>query len=236
MDWLLACFEILAKDDFALLLFTLWMIWKERNRRVWNGMAMGMQQVAFQVSHNYQLFQQVGSSVSSSSRVGRVQVPWKAPSVGWLKANFDGAFNGISRTGGIGVVLRDYIGNIVGGVCMHVASISSPVKIEALAAKAACALAVQFQLAPISFEGDCLQVIQAIMASEEDTSIWGRIIDDSVFYLNQLPGSSFSHIYRESNSATDKLVRLALFSQVNVSWSGSIPIEVRGFVASHCML
>ncbi|XP_024199316.1 uncharacterized protein LOC112202537 [Rosa chinensis] len=209
MDWLLACSEILEKGDFARLLFTLWMIWKEHNRRVWNGKAMGMQQVAFQASHNYHLFQQAGSSVSSSLRVGRDPVPWKPPSIGWLKEKFDGAFNGLSRTGGIGVVVRDYIGDIVGGVCMHVASISSPVEIEALAATAACALAVLFQLAPISFEGDCLQVIQAIMASEEDTSIWGRIIDDSVFYLNQLPGSSFSHVYRESNSAADKLARLA---------------------------
>ncbi|XP_062012636.1 uncharacterized protein LOC133729168 [Rosa rugosa] len=208
----------------------------ERNRRVWNGKAVWLHQLAFQAFHHLRLFQHASRAVVSSLRSRRVVVPWQPPSPGWLKDNFDGAYNGTLGKGSIGVIVRDSNGEVVGGVCKFVASISSPVEIKAFAARAACDLESQFHLAPISFEGDCLQVIQAINVGEEDTSPWGRLIDDYVSFLGQLPGASFSHVFRETNSAANKLARLALFSQVNISWYGCIPTDIRGFVTSHCML
>ncbi len=41
--------------------------------------------------------------------------PWTPPPNGWLKENLDGAFNPITRIGGVGVILRDSNAVVVGG-------------------------------------------------------------------------------------------------------------------------
>lgn len=51
--------------------------------------------------------------------------PWVPPPVGWLKANTDSAFDCVSRSGGIGVVIRDHFGDVVGGVCSKIVNLDS---------------------------------------------------------------------------------------------------------------
>ncbi|XVF16908.1 hypothetical protein REPUB_Repub10bG0071400 [Reevesia pubescens] len=40
----------------------------------------------------------------------RQQIKWKPPKAGEYKANFDGAIDTRSKTGGIGVIIRDHAG------------------------------------------------------------------------------------------------------------------------------
>ncbi|KAL6129683.1 hypothetical protein ACLB2K_073032 [Fragaria x ananassa] len=68
---------------------------------------LGIQQHTFQAAN------------AKTSRVTRrVLYPWKPPSIGWLKANVDRAFNNTSNNGGLGVVIRDSDGVLVGGGCV----------------------------------------------------------------------------------------------------------------------
>ncbi|XP_040367476.1 uncharacterized protein LOC112178299 [Rosa chinensis] len=138
--------------------------------------------------------------------------------------------------GGLGVVIRDVMGDIVGGVCITVNSVTSPDVVEAMACRAACSLAVQFHLSPIMFETDCQSLVSTIEAEGEETSSLGRIIEDINFSLGILVGSSLRHVYREANMAAHNLAKLALHSSFNLSWSGLVPPDIRGFVASHCTL
>ncbi|PRQ38614.1 putative ribonuclease H-like domain, reverse transcriptase zinc-binding domain-containing protein [Rosa chinensis] len=203
-SWLQFCLEILSQDEFALLLVLLWSIWKERNQRLWSRKFKTLHQVYFQVRNFVQLLK---SSTSRRSRgVVRPRRSWLPPPSGWLKANIDGAFNQDSHCGGIGVLIRDSTGSIVGGFCGKISNVLSPDIVEAMAGREACELAAEFQLAPIVFESDCLKLVEASKCDEEDGSGFGRIVEDIRFLLSSTPSAFFSHVFRESNLAAHKLV------------------------------
>ena len=68
----------------------------------------------------------------------RALCPWKAPPIGWVKANVDGAFDSASSSGGLGVVIRDSDGVVIGGGCVLVTHVNNPVMVEVLAVRMAC--------------------------------------------------------------------------------------------------
>ncbi|XP_062015245.1 uncharacterized protein LOC133731834 [Rosa rugosa] len=232
LDWLFHCMQSLSPELFDFLLYLLWAVWKERNQRVWNSKTLELDQLFFQAASGFSLFTSLRPGRSSNTK--RASTPWYPPPAGWLKANLDGAFDSSTNMGGIGVVVRDSEGLIVGGTCCRVSSVSAPIVVEALAGRAACAWAVEFKQAPIIFESDCLQLVNYLKAEEEDHSIIGRVIDDIVVHLASIPSSFFQHIYRESNLDAHKLAKLALYSNVSANWKGPVPSTMGSFVASYC--
>ena len=50
-----------------------------------------------------------------------------------------------------------------------------------------------------------------------NTSLFGHVYDDISASLAILPGASFSHVFRASNSAAHFLAQLALHSNVQIS-------------------
>ncbi|XP_024199277.1 uncharacterized protein LOC112202498 [Rosa chinensis] len=149
VTWLASFFKALSKKNVALLLFVGWFVWKERNLRVWSNKFVSLTHLHFQIRSSFMLFQ--SHLVTTQSTSGMIRPGWSPPSSGWLKANCDGAFDLLSKSGGIGVVIRDALGDIVGGACIKVTSVASPEAIEAMACRATCSLAVQYHLSPIIF-------------------------------------------------------------------------------------
>ncbi|PRQ29297.1 putative ribonuclease H-like domain-containing protein [Rosa chinensis] len=230
--WLASCFEVLSKKNVALLLFVGWFVWKERNQRVWSNRFVSLTHLQFQIRSSFMLVQ--SHLVTTRRTSGRIRPVWSPPSSGWLKANCDGAFDLLSKSGGIGVVIRDALGDIVGGACIKVNSVASPEAIEAMACRAACSLAVQYHLSPIIFETDCQHLVSSVESGAEETSALGRVIEDINSFLQVLVGSSLRHVYREANTAAHNLAKLALLSSFNLSWSGHVPPDIRSFIASQC--
>ncbi|XP_062020783.1 uncharacterized protein LOC133737191 [Rosa rugosa] len=221
LDWLSFCLSRLSNEDFDLLLMLIWGVWKERNQRVRSGIFHSVAQVHFQVMSLFNTFKAV--NVENKLTLGRQVKPWCPPPVGWLKANVDGAYNMHLRHGGLGVVVRDSMGDIVAGACCRCDDVTSPYMVEALAGRLACKIALQFHLTPIIVESDCLRLVQAVQAAGEDTSEIGRIVDDISLALTSMAGSFFCHVYRESNKIAHKLASSALVSGLQVSWSGIVP-------------
>ena len=54
-----------------------------------------------------------GSLVLKKKKVAEMKVVWKVPTEGWVKENFDGAASSNPGLSGIGVILRDFNGNIL---------------------------------------------------------------------------------------------------------------------------
>ncbi|PRQ28685.1 hypothetical protein RchiOBHm_Chr5g0005651 [Rosa chinensis] len=100
--------------------------------------------------------------------IGRLVKPWSPPPVGWLKANIDGAFDQATHTVRLGVVIRDATGTVVAGACEQCDHVWSPLVVEALASRLACSVVTDNHLAPVIFESDCLQLVQAIRAESDD--------------------------------------------------------------------
>ncbi|XP_061993511.1 uncharacterized protein LOC133711397 [Rosa rugosa] len=231
-DWLALCLGNLTKTDASLFLILVWFVWKERNKRLWNGRFASLDQLAFQVTSFYHLHR----SVQAPSRrvVGRGNSQWTPPSPGWLKANCVGIYDASSHSGGIGVVLKDSSGSIVGGVCSKVRWVSNLPTVEVSACRAACNLVDRFGLAPVAFESNCQHVVTTINSQGVNTSLLGRVYEDIFTMLGSLHGSYFSYISRTANKVANMMARFALGSDFDLYWSGFVPTEISGFLATLC--
>ncbi|KAL6130623.1 hypothetical protein ACLB2K_069002 [Fragaria x ananassa] len=152
---------------------------------------------------------------------------WTPPPNGWLKTNLDGAFNPITRIGGVGVIVRDSNVVVVGGLCFRVSNGTSAEIVEAFAGRAASEMANEYGYS-IVFESDCLKLVKAVSDVGDDDSSFGQVVADVKQELSSLPCLFFSHVFRESNLAADKLAKLALNLDYSLRWNGPIPQELIG--------
>ncbi|GJN07802.1 hypothetical protein PR202_ga25666 [Eleusine coracana subsp. coracana] len=78
---------------------------------------------------------------------------WKAPNVGWIKVNVDGAF--VEQTGqaGAGVVARNHVGKTIFTAWRVLFRCSSAVETEMLACLEGLRLAAEWAHGPVTLEG-----------------------------------------------------------------------------------
>lgn len=188
--WLVSCSKSLSKVSFAFLLFALWSVWKDRNKRVWIHKFTLMASLVALTRSQYHLSSSTRFP-TTPPRQPHVRQPWKPLPLGWLKANADKAFNKALNAGGISVAIQNHCGDVVGGVCIQILHVESPEMVEALASRATCELAINFFLGPIVFEVDSLLVVQATKVIGANTYMLGRIYEDIYACLQELPDSSF---------------------------------------------
>lgn len=222
LEWLLHCFKTLLKDNFHRLLFLIWCVWRERNKRVWEDKALSVGDLLFQSSAWLFDFQFYRKKVHVPGGYQRV-VRWKTPSVGWLKINMDGAFSASERAGGIGIIIRDDLGTCVGGRYERIGDVSSLEQVEAFAGRCAIRLAQVSGLSPVVFETDSMILTLAVRQQSHTLSDLGPIYADIVDGLSTLPGSLFHHVSRQANKVAHCLARYALLNNVCSSWGSSPP-------------
>ncbi|PRQ29705.1 putative RNA-directed DNA polymerase [Rosa chinensis] len=217
MEWFWSCASNLPPNLWAAFVYNLWGIWKERNNRVWDKKTMDVNQVVLLLSARLQEYQRHHGKGQGGGN--RPVVPWKPPSAGWVKINVDGAFYKETCTGGIGVIIRDDMGRCLGGYYASVSHVSSSEQVEALAGREAVSLAIQRGLSPVIFETDSLTLFHATKQRViPHTSFIGRVYDDITFHLQQMPGSYFTHVYRQANVVAHTLARFACASSSSLFW------------------
>ena len=91
---------------------------------------------------------------------------WKAPPLGWYKANADVAINRAAGRYATGVVVRDAEGKCIAAKCATQRGIVAPVAGKALAIYHAACLGVELGGTRIILEGDSIQVINALKSEE----------------------------------------------------------------------
>lgn len=105
-----------------------------------------------------------------------------------------------------------------GGRFEKVHNVTSPEHVEALAGRCAVRLIQEKGLSPVMFETDSMILSSAIKNQSHFHSALGPIYEDIVEGLSTLPGSSFKHIYRQSNTVAHSLAKHALHAHVGFSW------------------
>ncbi|XP_024155771.1 uncharacterized protein LOC112163728 [Rosa chinensis] len=182
--WLNSCAHELSLFNFGTLIFLLYGVWKERNERVWSQKRGEVSDVIIGSMSRLQEFQFHNSKeVGVGERRHRV-VRWSAPPVGCLKINVDGSFNHVTRSSGIGFVVRDGFGVMLAGGACPVTGLLSPEHGELLACKTTIEFAMEHGYLPAILETDALNVQRQLSESTtSNTSVLGRLYDDLVLLL-----------------------------------------------------
>ena len=125
----------------------------------------------------------------------------------FYKVNFGGAiFKNIDAVG-LGVVIRDNNGEVMGAMSQRVPLPQTVVEVEALACLRAVFFAIELGLCDLVIEGDSALVIQAIKDGQPCQSFYGHIVDDILHLTAQLRCFTFCHVKCNCNRIADALAK-----------------------------
>lgn len=100
-----------------MILVIVWSVWKERNVWFREGKVCSISQLFYQIRTSMFLLR---SCRTNKTGLRRQFKQWTPPPQGWLKVNFDGAFDYLSGCGGLGVIIRDAQAVVIGGAYFKV--------------------------------------------------------------------------------------------------------------------
>lgn len=116
------------------------------------------------------------------------------------KANFVAAiFDGLGMAS-LGVVERDYTGHIIAALSQKIRSPHSVEMVEALACNQALVFVQELSLSQVVFEGDSLQIVQAVNSQGACLTLCGHVIEEIQCLRRGLLFSCFQHVKREAIS------------------------------------
>jgi ribonuclease HI len=148
---------------------------------------------------------------------------WKAPEIGWVKANWDAAIGrGTGRTG-LGVVIRDSHGAFLLARCGIKRGCLEPCLAEAEAVLMAIHLCRDLGLLRVVFEGDAKGVVDRINSAEVDRGWMGQVISDIKLEISALEGWRVQFVRREDNKAAHILAQMTVQHDLTHVWDRSPP-------------
>ncbi|KAM2145657.1 hypothetical protein ACFX1R_049187 [Malus domestica] len=153
----------IKKDSFELLLVLVWSVWKARNEFIWKGVDVSPVDVHLKAQSWLTEFKK-WNEVQSPSPTVRVH-KWKHPEFGWIKCNFDAAWEENGLYGGIGIVVRKATGGFIAAMALRETGITSALHTEAVAARSAALFARHWREQLVQVEGDALMVVFAIQSA-----------------------------------------------------------------------
>lgn len=137
-------------------------------------------------------------------------VHWTPPFSGFYKLNVDAAGPIEGDKWGIGVVVRDYEGVVVGASSWQVVSLPDSEVAEALAMQKGLEFAKDMSFLNLIVESDALNVVSALNAHQQSSNYVGSIIRDCIGFKGSFRSLNFLHIRREANQAAHYLAKYAL--------------------------
>ena len=126
---------------------------------------------------------------------------------------------------GIGVVIRDWEGQIIAALSQKVRFPGSVDLVEALAACRAISFAKELSIHQMVIEGDSLRVIQAINGIRPVRTMYGHVIDD-IRFLSSSISCSFLHVKRKGNRLAHALARRAVSTADTDVWLEDLPQDL----------
>ena len=151
---------------------------------------------------------------------------WRPLEYPFFKANFNAAVFKSSSSAGIGVIIRDGMGEAIGALIMPIPLANSVATMEALACRRAVLFAKEIGLSDMIFEGDSVEVIQAIIQENLDHPDFGHIIDDIRILASDLNSFQFCHVKRNCNVVADALAKRAKNSLSLDVWLEEVPDDI----------
>ena len=164
----------------------------------------------------------IGNSREKLPVVLRSQA-WMAPREGWYKANVDGAVFKEYSSCGIGVVIRNDQGQIMGAMSKKLNIPLGAVEVEAKAFEEGLLLAGDLGLKKIILEGDAQIVTNALLGKCLPPSSIQMLIYGASRWKQWVPDWEVSFVRRSGNWAAHVLAQNAKFTNDCVVWVEDTP-------------
>ncbi|XP_042969118.1 uncharacterized protein LOC122301808 [Carya illinoinensis] len=178
------------------------------------------------------------SVTPSGEASGRVPVDvqrWKKPESNWFKHNWDAVVRDKEGRIGIGAVVRDSQGLVIGTLRAQRSLKGCSSDAEAYGLLVAAVFCRELGLQQVCFEGDSKHVVNLLLSKEVDWSMGGCLVEDARKILNSSIRWTASHVKREANKAAHQLAKSALEESEDVYDIEVCPQCIKSIVASELL-
>ncbi|CAN1779651.1 Putative ribonuclease H protein At1g65750 [Linum perenne] len=214
----------------------LWGLWKERNRRVWSNEACTARTATHLALDDVANWIAAQSSNTAPARpVHPACGKWHAPPAGSLKRNTDVGFLATENKMGIGIVLRDSDGQVLGYKQQYGIGQWTPREGEAAALLIAMRWVAEEGHTDVIFESDAEVIRNALTDPEEDLSEFGCLIAQCRDFLQSFPHFRVQVVRRNRNQIAHLLARQSFSLDVSLT-SHSPPIGMDNILYDVCFI
>lgn len=150
---------------------------------------------------------------SQDGNQGDNSITWQPPTINQVKLNWDAALNNSIKTLGLGMIIKDYKGEVITSACDNKQCQYSPVITEALTLSSAMTLCQDLGFPQVVFEGDCKEVVMVATSRDDIEFELYPLIYDIHNYIRNQPFWKVQYAPRETNQIAHNLAHLAFTVQ-----------------------
>ncbi|KAI9161460.1 hypothetical protein LWI28_017684 [Acer negundo] len=214
MDFIYGSYRKLSKGDFGLLCTIVWRNWFIRNSLLFNTKPPEFQSTIEWCKKILVDFRRRnGSSPGLVSSVDSLEVSWSPPLLASFKVNCRASTDFVSKTSGIGIVIRNHIGCVLSSNSLFQDSGSDFMSANAIAILKAIQFVKNCGLVRFYVESDATNVVNLINLDSPVNCCWGNIVGDIHVIMSEQGLSSITF-----DKAAYMLDRQALRSKKDIIW------------------
>ena len=161
-------------------------------------------------------------------------IRWEKPEQGWLKLNTDGSWNAKLGQAAGGGLIRDGLGNWVGGFIRKMGSVNS-FTAEVWALRNGLILCHQMKLPAIYVELDAKSLVDALSNPSYNNLVISPIFDDCKLLISKIPLVRIKHIFREANICANCLANSGHSQALDFVILSAPPVELSSCVEADCI-
>jgi ribonuclease HI len=158
---------------------------------------------------------------------------WTALPIGGIKANVDAGWDSQSKKAGIGVVVRDYAGQVLLSEWQFIPWCASAEEAEVLACLAGLKHLINLQAPHAIMESDCLRTVNTLQSKTKDMSSCWSLYSEGQELVNIYQSISICKVNRRSNGLAHALAQLGKKGESGVI-RDSIPGSLMDLVKDDC--
>ncbi|XP_075636928.1 uncharacterized protein LOC142609204 [Castanea sativa] len=213
--------EVCPNIIWVLFAVTAWSLWNNRNTVTHGGRSKDKEGLIKSVASfvagikEEKTMQRRGYSVATQI--------WSHSKQDWYKVNTDGAVFRESGSCGIGVVIKNEKGQIMGALCRRLEILLGALEVEAKAVEEGVQFARDLCLNQIVVESDSLGVVNSLHNPGMTQSSICKVVEGTRLGLRWFKAWEVAHTRRGCNTAAHILVRNAKFVHDSVIWVEDTP-------------
>jgi hypothetical protein len=216
--------EICSGDDkkaAGLFATVAWVLWNNRNNRVWNDAEEPGRNLGFKATHMWESWHaaQHLQVRNQHAEQQQQQGSWRVPTHGWLKCNVDAGFHRALNKTSTGWCLRDHFGRFIRAETTWIDGCCSIVEGESLALLGALHAMEQRGYSNVIIETDSKNVVDAIYRYRAGSSEFSYLVSQINNVLLCNPNFEVKFIKRQANIVAHTLARAA------IAWSHRCTFE-----------
>ncbi|KAL6275838.1 hypothetical protein ACE6H2_019439 [Prunus campanulata] len=224
--------SVLNNDELVFFVFLSWGLWSSRNDFLHSGRSTSHLCLLARTRKFVLEYQR--AIILLPSRVPAINLirHWSPPTGNFVKINVDGAVNLLFGFRGLGVVIRDNMGDLMMVAYKGLHGMFSPKATELYAAILGLQIARQLGHFSVILEMDAKEIIMNLQSFEESWSVEGVLVDEVKGLFNHFTHISCQFAPRECNQVAHLLAKQVLLTQDFKVWLEDGPLWISDVLAS----